>query len=92
MTVPAIRPGTRHDPFGVSLRGRLAGGVRQWDPYPGNWVRGVGPRAKQYDHVTWAVYGIRDGATKASDLFIVFWPMKTSGVPEGSLIPGLSFR
>ena len=33
MTLPAIRPGTRHDPFGESLRGRLAGGVRQWDTY-----------------------------------------------------------
>ena len=45
VTVPAFRPGTRQDPFGVSVRGRLVGGVRQWDPYPGNWVRGVGPHA-----------------------------------------------
>ena len=39
--VPALRPGTRCDPFGVSVRGRKVGGVRQWDPYQGNLIGGV---------------------------------------------------
>ena len=30
--VPALRPGTRYDPFGGSVRGRKVGGVRQGDP------------------------------------------------------------
>ena len=45
-TVPVVRPGTRCDPCWVSVRGRMAGGVRRWDSYPGNWVGGVGAHAK----------------------------------------------
>ena len=39
--VPALRPGTRYDPFGGSVRGRKVGGVRQGDPYQGNLIGGV---------------------------------------------------
>ena len=46
-TVPVVRPGTRCDPCWVSVRGRMAGGVRRWDSYPGNWVGGVGAHAKR---------------------------------------------
>ena len=45
-TVPALRSGTHRDPYGVSVRGRLAGGVRRWDPCQGNWVGGGGAHAK----------------------------------------------
>ena len=64
--MPALRPGTRYDPFGGSVRGRKVGGVRQGDPYQGNLIGGVrshvenetnfgfsfgvGDRAR---HVTW---------------------------------------
>ena len=41
MIVPALRPGTRCDPFGGSVRGRKVGGVRQGDPYQGNLIGGV---------------------------------------------------
>ena len=44
--VPALRPGTRYDPFGGSVRGRKVGGVRQGDPYQGNLIGGVRARAE----------------------------------------------
>ena len=45
--MPALRPGTRYDPFGGSVRGRKVGGVRQGDPYQGNLIGGVRARAEK---------------------------------------------
>ena len=44
--MPALRPGTRYDPFGGSVRGRKVGGVRQGDPYQGNQIGGVRARVE----------------------------------------------
>ena len=59
-TVPAVQPGTRRDPFGVSVRGCTAGGVRRWDPCPGNWAGGVGAHAKAEASVADAERHVRE--------------------------------
>ena len=48
--MPALRPGTRYDPFGGSVRGRKVGGVRQGDPYQGNLIGGVRARGEKEEN------------------------------------------
>ena len=74
-TVPVVRPGTRCDPCWVSVRGRMAGGVRRWDSYPGNWVGGVGAHAKRISN--------------CYSLFkAVFWLVATSATLLWQRLPG----
>ena len=74
-TVPVVRPGTRCDPCWVSVRGRMAGGVRRWDSYPGNWVGGVGAHAKRISNC----YSLQNA---------VFWLVATSATLLWQRPPG----